>query len=127
MTHQPVDDLPILDDGALQDLTDDAGETAAQAFMENYLLSLFSRSLRIIRVLAGGNADNGLDALLSLRTSSEMAGAVRLASYCRDVERQLNDGQSVDLTAMKLALSRQIRQVIREASKRGHIPPRHRG
>jgi hypothetical protein len=49
MTGELGDDFPVLDVGALQDLQDDAGEAVAQAFMEDYLLMLLARALRIFR------------------------------------------------------------------------------
>lgn len=63
-----------------------------------------------------------LDAVASLRTSSAIAGALRLESYCRELETGLKQGQSPDVTAVKAAVAANIGQIIREASSRGHLP-----
>ncbi|MBT2550981.1 hypothetical protein [Arthrobacter sp. ISL-65] len=126
MTGEPGDDFPVLDDGALQDLKDDAGEAAAQAFIEDYLLLLLARGLKIFKTLRRGDPAERLDAVLSLRASSEMVGAVRLAAYCCDIEKALKNGQSPDVGSVQKELSTQICNVIREASLRGHFPPKRR-
>ncbi|MBT2548030.1 Hpt domain-containing protein [Arthrobacter sp. ISL-65] len=124
MREDPGQDLSALDDGALQDLKDDAGEAVARAFIEEYLLMLPARAAKIVRALTREDTVESLDAVVSLRTSSAMAGALRLESYCRDLERGLKRGHSPDVTAVTAGLFSNIRQVIREASRRGHLPPR---
>ncbi|MFE4542233.1 hypothetical protein [Arthrobacter sp. NPDC056727] len=119
-------DISVLNVAALQDLADDAGEAAAQAFMEDYLLLLFARTSRILHALAANDTEESLDALLSLRTSSEIAGAIRLASYCRVLETRLKTGQESDLATVRAELPTLIRALIREASRRGHLPSRPR-
>ncbi|MBT2555998.1 hypothetical protein [Arthrobacter sp. ISL-5] len=127
MTEDPGQDLPALDDGALQDLKDDAGEAVAGAFIEEYLLMLPARAAKIFKALTREDTGESLDAVVSLRTSSAMAGALRLESYCRDLETALKQGHSPDVTAVKAVLFANIRQVIREASRRGHLPPKSQG
>jgi histidine phosphotransfer protein HptB len=127
MTSEPDDDFPVLDGRALRDLKDDAGEAAAQGFIEDYLLLLFSRALKIVNSLSRGSAQERLDAVASLRTSSEMAGAVRLAAYCRRLEAALRGGESPDVTAVGAELPIHVRNVIREASRRGHLGPKPHG
>ncbi|MDP9696785.1 UNVERIFIED_ORG: HPt (histidine-containing phosphotransfer) domain-containing protein [Arthrobacter globiformis] len=127
MTQDPCQDLPVLDSSALQDLKDDAGEDVAQAFIEDYLLTLVARAARIFKTFARGDLEESLDAVVSLRTSSEMAGAGRIASYCRGLETALKDGQKPDLVAVQATLSVHIRDVIREASRCGHLPPKSHG
>jgi HPt (histidine-containing phosphotransfer) domain-containing protein len=112
-----------LDDDALQVLKEEAGDAAARAFMEEYLLTLIARAVRIVTAFAHRDAEACLDAVLSLRTSSEMAGAVRLAHYCRDVETALKTGQRLDAKTVRAGLSGRIRHVILEASRRGYLPP----
>jgi HPt (histidine-containing phosphotransfer) domain-containing protein len=115
-------DLPVWDDGARQDLAEDAGEAVARAFVEEYLLMLLARVAKIFRAFTHGDLEESLDALVSLRTSSEMAGAPRLASYCWGLEAELKQGQGPAAAAMQAALSSHIRDVIREASRRGYFP-----
>jgi hypothetical protein len=125
MADGPVDDFPVLDDSVLQDLKDEVGEVVAQEFIEDYLLSLFGKAIRILQSVDRGDPVDKLDAVLSLRTSSEMAGAARLAAYCRELEAAVKTGKSPDAAAVKTKLPAQIRNVIREASRRGHLPPQH--
>ena len=122
MKPNPGQDLPVLDDGVLRELKDDVGDAAAQAFMAEYLLTLVARAVRIFNAFALADAAQCFDAVLSLQTSSQMAGAVRLSAYCRSLERALKNGQCPDANAVKGALSAHIRAVIREASRRGHLP-----
>jgi hypothetical protein len=93
MDHVGSGDFPVLDDDALQVLREDVGDAAARAFMEDYLLVLIARAVRIVTAFARHHAEASLDAVLSLRTSSEMAGTLRLAAYCRAVEAALKNGQ----------------------------------
>jgi|SRR5690349_8420147 HPt (histidine-containing phosphotransfer) domain-containing protein len=123
MEHAPSGDFPVLDDAALQVLREDVGEAAARAFMEDYLLMLIARAVRIVTAFARRDDEASLDAVLSLRASSEMAGAVRLAQYCRDLEMALKNGQRLDARTVRAGLSGRIRHVILDASRRGHLPP----
>ncbi len=116
-------DLPALSDGALQDLKDDVGEVVARAYVQEYLIMLPLRAAKVFNALSRENTAESLDAVVSLRTSSAMAGALRLESYCRDLEIGLRHGQVPDVSAVKVVLAANIRQVIREASLRGHLAP----
>ncbi|MFF2315507.1 Hpt domain-containing protein [Arthrobacter sp. NPDC058097] len=120
-------DLPVLDDGALQVLTDEAGEDAAQKFMEEYLVMLPVRAAKIFKGLTRGDTETTLEAIISLRVSSGMAGAQRLEAYCGSLESALKHGHHPDMTAVKAVLFANIRQVVREASRRGHLPPKSHG
>jgi HPt (histidine-containing phosphotransfer) domain-containing protein len=117
-------DLPVLDDGALQNLKDEAGEAVAQQYMEEYLVMLPVRAAKIFKGLTRGDAETTLEAIISLRVSSGMAGAQRLEAYCGTLESALKQGHSPDMTAVKAVLFANIRQVVREASRRGHLPPK---
>jgi HPt (histidine-containing phosphotransfer) domain-containing protein len=120
-------DLPVLDDGALQNLKDEAGEAVAQQYMEEYLVMLPLRAAKIFKGLTRGDAETTLEAIISLRVSSGMAGAQRLEAYCGTLESALKQGHSPDMTAVKAVLFANIRQVVREASRRGHLPPKPHG
>jgi histidine phosphotransfer protein HptB len=120
-------ELPVLDDGPLQELKNDAGDAAAQAFMEEYLLMLPVRAAKILKGLALGEVEVTTEALISLRVSSAMAGALRLEEYCRTLESALKRGHIPDTTAVRPILFANIRHVIREASRRGHLPPKSQG
>jgi predicted ArsR family transcriptional regulator len=73
MIQDPGQDLPVLDSSVLQDLNEEAGEDVAQAFIEDYLLTLVARAARIFKTFTRGDLEESLDAVVSLRTSSEMA------------------------------------------------------
>jgi hypothetical protein len=120
-------DLPVLDDGALQDLKEEAGEAVAQQFMEEYLVMLPVRAAKIFKGLTRGDTETTLEAIISLRVTSGMAGARRLESYCGGLESALKHGHSPDMTAVKAVLFANIRLVVREASRRGHLPPKPHG
>lgn len=129
MTEDPDagQDLPVLDDGALQVLRDEAGADAAQQFMEEYLVMLPVRAAKIFKGLTRGDTETTLDAITSLRVSSGMAGAQRLEAYCGTLENALKHGHAPDITAVKAVLFANIRLVVREASRRGHLPPKSQG
>lgn len=115
-------DVPVLDCGMLQSLADEAGPTAAQTFMEEYLQMLPVRAAKILRGLASHDPDSAAEALVSLRATSAMAGALRLEKYCRDLERALNRGHWPDPKAAKAVLFANIRLLVREATRQGHLP-----
>ena len=129
MTEDPDagQDLPVLDDGALQVLRDEAGADAAQQFMEEYLVMLPVRAAKIFKGLTRGDTETTLDAITSLRVSSGMAGAQRLEAYCGTLENALKHGHAPDITAVKAVLFANIRLVVREASRRGHLPLKPQG
>ncbi|MDQ0865268.1 hypothetical protein [Arthrobacter globiformis] len=68
------------------------------------MLTLVARAARIFKTFTRGDLEESLDAVVSLRTSSEMAGAVRVASYCRGLETALKHGQKNDLVAVQTKL-----------------------
>jgi hypothetical protein len=120
-------DLPVLDDGPLQALKDEAGDAVARAFMEEYLLMLPLRAAKVIKGLAAEDIEPGIEALISLKVSSAMAGALRLEGYCGSLERALRRGHVPDAGAVKSVLLANIRMVVRKASHRGHLPTRRPG
>jgi hypothetical protein len=56
-----------------------------------------------------------------------MAGAQRLEAYCGTLENALKHGHAPDIAAVKAVLFANIRLVVREASRRGHLPPKPQG
>jgi hypothetical protein len=115
-------DLPVLADGLFQELTEDAGEAVARAFMEEYFRMLPVRAAKIFKGLSGRDVEPTLEALISLKVSSAMAGALRLEEYCRTLENALKDGHDPDTPTVRAVLFANIRLVIREASRRGYLP-----
>jgi HPt (histidine-containing phosphotransfer) domain-containing protein len=115
-------EVPVLDSGMLQSLADEASPTAAQTFMDEYLQMLPVRAAKILRGLASHDPDSAAEALVSLRAASAMAGALRLEGYCRDLERALNRGHWPDPKPVKAVLFANIRLLVREATRQGHLP-----
>lgn len=78
--------LPVLDPMPLMILADDAGDTAAHRFIEEYLDLLPSRVSRVVRGMTDADLSAFLDAVVSLKVTSAMAGARRMERYCRQLE-----------------------------------------
>lgn len=86
-------------------LADETGDMTAQRFLDEYLGLLPRRQDRIIRELADGDVGKAMDAILSLRTTSAMAGAVRLSSYCQYLQDELALGNIADRTKTSAVLA----------------------
>jgi hypothetical protein len=86
-------DLPLLDRSRLKRLYEELDmDTAAwRNFVGNYIALLPHRVERLWSALSCGDFDEVMDAVLSLRTSSHMAGAVRMAAIALDLCRALRN------------------------------------
>jgi len=89
--HRPQADppQPALDGQHLRDLAEDCSTAAAEAFADNYTALLRQRVDRIIRSIGVGHREMAMDAVLSLRTASSMAGALRMGHLCSQLEKAL--------------------------------------
>ncbi|MBT2523379.1 hypothetical protein [Arthrobacter sp. ISL-28] len=114
--------LPVLDSAALQSMADEAGLRTAQTFFDEYLQLLPKRAASVMRGLAAEDPASALEALVSLRVTSAIAGALRLEGYCRKVEQALRRGHKPDPAAVKAVLFANIRLLVREAARQGHLP-----
>ena len=81
--------VPVYDPLKLMELADEAGEIVAQRFINEYLALLPHRQDRILAKLALGDDETAMDAVLSLKTTSAMVGAVRLSGYCQHLQDQM--------------------------------------
>lgn len=72
---------PRIEPAALEILAEHVGSSAAESFLANYLTMLPARLERIVRALEVQDMDQALDAVISLKVASAMAGA-------RDLERE---------------------------------------
>lgn len=117
-----TDDIPILDAGPLQTLAAEVGAAFAEAFIDDYLLMLPDRASRILRALAGGDPRMAADAVVSLRATSAMAGALRLERCCKELESRIRRGQRLEPDAVRAVLYANIRLLVREAGQQGHLP-----
>ncbi|MFC9352809.1 hypothetical protein [Arthrobacter sp. NPDC057013] len=89
--HRPQADAPepTLDGQHLRDLAEDCSTAAAESFADNYAALLPQRVNRIIRSIGVGHREMAMDAALSLRTASSMAGALRMSRLCSQLEKAL--------------------------------------
>ncbi|WP_024818644.1 hypothetical protein [Arthrobacter sp. 31Y] len=84
--------MPALEPCRLQTLADELGDSApALGFLANYLSMLPGRMLSISSGLCGHNADASMDAILSLKISSAMVGALETEDQCRVIERMIRE------------------------------------
>ncbi|UZX02143.1 Hpt domain-containing protein [Arthrobacter sp. CDRTa11] len=85
---RPLVDRSVLD-ALRSELDEDEG--VWRAFVRNYIAHLPNRIEKLRLTLTTGDLDGALDAVLSLKTSSQMVGAERLAGLALDLERSLRD------------------------------------
>ncbi|SDW15715.1 hypothetical protein SAMN04487917_1202 [Arthrobacter sp. yr096] len=83
---------PALEPCRLQTLADDLGDSQpALRFLSTYLSMLPGRILRISNGLCQHDADASMDAILSLRISSAMVGALETEDQCRAIETMIKE------------------------------------
>jgi hypothetical protein len=115
--------LPVLDAHPLQVLTEQAGRSVAERFFNDYLDLLPARSASIIAGLAAEDRERTLDAVVSLRVTSAMAGALEMEESSRTLERQLQVGHWSNAKAVQAELSRNILRIISEVRRQGRVAP----
>jgi HPt (histidine-containing phosphotransfer) domain-containing protein len=96
MTQGDVNSLPLLDQAALDRLRDelDDDEGVWSVFVRNFIAQLPQRTERLRLALTTGDLAGTLDAVLSLKTSSQMVGAERLAEFAMRLERSVRNETS---------------------------------
>ncbi|MFJ6535918.1 Hpt domain-containing protein [Paenarthrobacter sp. NPDC091711] len=88
----PAVEATVLEPCRLQELADELGGSApVLGFLADYLSLLPDRMLRISSGLCGHNADASMDAILSLKISSAMVGALETEDQCRAIERMIRE------------------------------------
>ncbi|BCW12599.1 Hpt domain-containing protein [Paenarthrobacter sp. CC6] len=76
----------------LQALAEELGDSRlALRFLSTYLTMLPERILRLSNGLCGHDLDASMDAVLSLKISSAMVGAVETESQCRAIEMMIRE------------------------------------
>lgn len=105
---RPADAARLVDRSVLDRLgkeLDDDGEGYTKTFVANFITCLPGRIERLRLALTTGDLEAAVDAVLSLKTSSQMVGAERLAALATDLEAEMRGGASPsDLMALpKLA------------------------
>lgn len=104
MTQEDGYVLPLLDKTVLErlryDLDDDEG--VWRVFIQDFIANLPRRLQKVRLTFTTGDVPGALDAILSLKTSSQMVGAERLAALALDLERALRDNANGDNAATVL-------------------------
>ncbi|MDP9694394.1 UNVERIFIED_ORG: hypothetical protein J2X79_001949 [Arthrobacter globiformis] len=77
MTHRPA-----LDPATFAILAEHVGNPAAESFLATYLDMLPGRLERIVQALETRDAEEAMDAVMSLKVTSAMAGARHLEHEC---------------------------------------------
>jgi HPt (histidine-containing phosphotransfer) domain-containing protein len=83
---RPLVDQSVLD-RLREELEDDEGYCSV--FVGNFIESLPQRIGRLRLALTTGDLEGSVDAILSLKTSSQMVGAERLAALATDLEGEI--------------------------------------
>lgn len=129
MTPNNNQDLPLLDSSVLDrlraDLDDD--DNIWRVFVRDFIAQLPIRIQRLRQTLTTGDSGGAMDAVLSLRTSSQMVGAERLAGFALDLERSVHDDvRDADPAAvLPLLAAAHLRQIQRCAQQTSNILEAH--
>jgi histidine phosphotransfer protein HptB len=117
MTQYDARTLPLLDSSVLDRLRMelDYDEGVWKVFIQDFVAHLPTRVERLRLALTTGDAATAKDAVLSLKSSSQMVGAERLAHLALDLERSLrihsgDDDSSVVLPKLAATHLTGIRQ-----------------
>ncbi|KNH21758.1 histidine kinase [Arthrobacter sp. ZBG10] len=88
-TPRPLVDQSVLD-RLREELEDDGGYS--KVFVGHFIEYLPQRISRLRLALTTGDLEGSVDAVLSLKTSSQMVGAERLAGLALDLEGEIRRG-----------------------------------
>ncbi|TNB70484.1 Hpt domain-containing protein [Arthrobacter sp. BB-1] len=83
---------PALDFVLIRKLAEDLSPDAALRFLSDYLGMLPGRWTRILLALEDDDTEVALDALVSLRITSSMTGALEAEGHCRQLESFVHAG-----------------------------------
>lgn len=123
----PSDDapLPLVDQSVLDRLHDELEEDGgySKVFVGNFIECLPQRLSKLRLALTTGDLEGSVDAVLSLKTSSQMVGAERLAGLATDLESEIRTGAraadaAVVLPHLAVAFLRNITQCSRQTTHR---------
>lgn len=100
MTQSEEPGRPLVDQSVLDrlraELEDDEGYCTV--FVTNFMEYLPHRIAKLRLALTTGDLDGAMDAILSLKTSSQMVGAERLAGLAMDLEAEIrNESRQADV------------------------------
>lgn len=95
MSSEDSGEQPIVSEQVFTDLQADLEEPdVTLQFLLNYLQMWDNRYTRLSEAINAGNRETAMDAVLSVRTSARMIGALRLAQRAADIERYLLAGDT---------------------------------
>ncbi|MFJ7748554.1 hypothetical protein ACIQXM_01190 [Arthrobacter sp. NPDC097144] len=84
----------------LLELTDQLGPASCREFISNFINMWESRYERLRRAVTGADDAATMDVVLSIKISSEMAGAQRLAELARCAQQRLAHSGAAALVSM---------------------------
>jgi hypothetical protein len=122
---QSASRLPVLDSGAFRALAEQAGAPVAEKFLDDYLSLLPLRSAAVVEGLASEDLEKALDALISLKVSSAIAGASQIEDSARELQYQVQSGCWPHARTTRNLLAKQVMQVAGAALRQRHKTERH--
>lgn len=94
-------ELPLLDLAVIQELDEELGESSlSRTFALDYASLWEQRRNRLARSLEREDVKAALDSVISLKVSSAMVGAVRLAHLAAQLEAAVRKGYSQEMTTL---------------------------
>ncbi|TPV48227.1 Hpt domain-containing protein [Pseudarthrobacter phenanthrenivorans] len=120
---------PLLDPAVLERLRDELenDESVWKVFVEDFIAQLPQRLQRVRLTLTTGDAKGAMDAILSLKTSSQMVGAERLAGLASDLEQSLRQeaGTTDPAVALPLLAANHLRRIKQCAQRTINVLQNH--
>ncbi|TLM84094.1 Hpt domain-containing protein [Pseudarthrobacter sp. NamE5] len=111
---------PLVDQSVLNRLREELEEDEGycRLFVGNFIEYLPHRIGRLRLALTTGDLEGAVDAVLSLKTSSQMVGAERLASLAMDLEGEIRTGSGrANVTVVLPQLAAEFLRPIHQCSR----------
>jgi hypothetical protein len=114
-------EMPLLDLSVLHRLEDELGDAGiARTFAAEYINIWDKRIRYLMRSVEHNDPDAAMDAILSVRNSSFMVGASRLAQLAADFQRVIQDGDVASAQARAEYLA-EVGKATMEAIQHGYL------
>jgi hypothetical protein len=114
-------EMPLLDLSVLHRLEDELGDPSiARTFANEYINIWDKRIQYLMRSVEHNDPDAAMDAVLSVRNSSFMVGASRLAQLAADFQRIIQDGDVASAQARAEYLA-EVGKATMEAIQHGYL------
>jgi HPt (histidine-containing phosphotransfer) domain-containing protein len=86
-------EMPLLDVSVLHQLEDELGDRAIARTFANEYIGIWDKRIRnLVRSVEQNDPDAAMDAVLSVKNSSFMVGALLLAELAMEFQRTIRDG-----------------------------------